>query len=154
MVSQITPSKPEPAKKPLTERETNATHSITTDVLESYTYCRYKAHLRLRGQRGIISDYQAIVAETAENVGLKVFEKAMATYPVDAVVTGIELTRNNLRKGPAFIFDGRVEDGTFSLKVDGLKRVSGDSALGNFHYVPVLFCGHYHVPKESRILAE
>jgi predicted RecB family nuclease len=41
--------------------------------------------------------------------------------------------------GPSLILGATIENDLVSIKVDGLKRVSGPSDLGDFHYVPILF---------------
>ena len=41
-----------------------------------------------------------------------------------------------------------------SVVFDGLKRVSGPSKLGNFHYIPMLFVESRHIRKEQRLLMD
>ena len=47
-----------------------------------------------------------------------------------------------------------MEDDTFALRFDGLKKVDGPSKLGDYHYVPVLFHGGGSVRKEQRLLLD
>ena len=42
----------------------------------------------------------------------------------------------------------------FSIQYDGLKKVAGHSALGEFHYVPVLFSQRRRISKIQRTLLE
>ena len=41
---------------------------ITRDVLESYLHCKTKAHLKLAGQQGNISDYEALLIANRQEV--------------------------------------------------------------------------------------
>ena len=36
---------------------------ITRDIMESYLNCKYKAHLKLAGQQGTMSDYELLLTE-------------------------------------------------------------------------------------------
>jgi predicted RecB family nuclease len=127
---------------------------ITRDVLESYLSCKFKGHLKLAGQTGVRSDYEAVMAERREEVRLRAVDSLLARHPQCEVARGVPLTAAALRQGPAFILDAALEDDLFSLRLDGLKRVEGASGLGGFHYAPVLFHEGKSARKEQRLLLE
>jgi predicted RecB family nuclease len=127
---------------------------ITCDVLEGYLNCRYKGHLKLAGERGMRSDYEALLAERRAEVRLRAIDKILARHGEDQVARNVPLTAAALKRGPAFVLDVALEDEAVSLHVDGLKRVEGASKLGDFHYVPVLFHEAEQVRKEQRLLLE
>jgi hypothetical protein len=58
------------------------------------------------------------------------------------------------RKHTEYILDGTIDDDALALHFDGLKRVEGDSKLGDFHYLPVLFHEGRQVKKEQKLLLE
>ena len=62
---------------------------ITRDVLESYLKCKYKGHLKLRGQVGTKADYELLMTEKKGQVRLAVMEKILATHPSEAVAFAI-----------------------------------------------------------------
>ena len=127
---------------------------ITREVLESYLHCKTKAHLKLAGQQGIVSDYEAMLVANRQEVRQQAIGKILAKHPEAEVARDIPLTAAALRAGPPFVLDATLEDDLLSLRFDGLKRVDGPSKLGDFHYVPMLFHEGQKVGKEQRLLLE
>jgi len=125
---------------------------ITREVLEGYLHCKTKAHLKLAGQQGIVSDYEMLLAANRQEVRQQAIAKILAKHPDAEVARDIPLTTATLRKGPSFILDATMEDDSLSLGFDGLKRVDGPSKLGDFHYVPVLFHETDRPGREQRAL--
>src|SRR4051794_20539272 len=109
------------------------TAKITSDVLEAYLKCKYKAHLKLAGQQGTRSDYEALLIEQRNEVRLRASNKLLARHPGDEVARTIPLTIAALKRGSPFILDATLEDDSVCLHLDGLKRVDGPSKLGDFH---------------------
>src|SRR5262249_5423088 len=127
---------------------------ITSDVLESYLHCKFKGYLKLAGQQGTVSDYEALLARSRNEVRQKATEKILSRYKEDEVASQIPLVASALGRGPLFVLDATLEDDQFALRFDGLKKVDGASKLGDFHYVPVLFHEGRSVRKEQRSLLE
>lgn len=44
------------------------TAKITREILEGYLNCRYKGHLKLAGEHGTRSDYEALLIEQRDEV--------------------------------------------------------------------------------------
>jgi hypothetical protein len=131
-----------------------ADSKITLDVLRGYLNCRYLAHLLLGGQAGVKSEYEIVRSELEQAVRLKVMDRLRSKYSDQSLVTGVVLDRSILSKGAAFVLDGQLSSDRFSIRFDGLKRVKGPSNLGDFHYVPLMFCGTRHIRKPQRLLLE
>jgi predicted RecB family nuclease len=127
---------------------------ITREVLEGYLHCKTKAHLKLTGQQGIVSDYEVLLMARRKEVGQQAIAKILAKHPEAEVPRGIPLAVAALQSGPPFVLDATLEDDLLSLGFDGLKRVDGASKLGEFHYVPMLFHEGRKVGKEQRLLLE
>jgi predicted RecB family nuclease len=127
---------------------------ITSDVLESYLHCKVKGYLKLAGQQGTKGDFEAMLTELRAEVRLKAIDAIIARHPEDQVARNIPLTTAGLKRGPQYILDGTLEDGALALHFDGLKRVEGESKLGDFHYLPVLFHEGCQVKKEQKLLLE
>jgi hypothetical protein len=124
---------------------------ITTDMLEAYLHCRYKGHLRQAGEPGRQSDYEVVSAELRADVRRQAVDRIVARHAGGEVISNAPLTAPTLRSGPAFVLDALLEDDTFALRFDGVKRVDGPPRLGDYHYVPVLFHGGASVRKEQRL---
>ena len=127
---------------------------ITNDVLEGYVNCQHKGYLKLAGEHGIRSDYEALLAEQRAEVRLRAIDKILARHGEDQVARHVPLTAATLKGGPLFVLDAALEDEVISLHFDGLKRVGGASKLGGFHYVPVVFHEAEQVRKGQRLLLE
>ena len=126
---------------------------VTRDVFESGLHCKYKAFLKLTGNRGIKSDYETLLAATREEVRLVTIDKIVAAHPDDHIARNVPVTTAALKRGSPFIFDIALEDDRISILFDGLKRIDGASKLGHFHYIPILFHGgHRILPEQKRLL--
>jgi predicted RecB family nuclease len=127
---------------------------ITREVLESYLLCKTKARLKLSGQPGSVSDYEAMLAANRQEVRQQAIDKIIAKHSENEVASDIPLTAAAVRSGRSFLLDATLEDDLMSLRFDGLKRVDGSSKLGDFHYVPMLFHEGRKVGKAERLLLE
>jgi hypothetical protein len=127
---------------------------ITSGVLESYLPCKFKGYLKLAGRRGTKGDFEAMLAELRAELRLRAIDTIIARHPGDQVARDIPLPTANLKRGPQYILDGTLEDDALALHLDGLKRVAGESKLGAFHHVPVLFHERRQVKKGQKRLPE
>src|SRR5215468_8590532 len=92
---------------------------ITREVLEAYLYCKTKAHLKLAGQQGNVSDYEALLSENRQKVRQTAISKILSKHPETEVARDILLTAAALRAGPPFVLDATLEDDVLSLRFDG-----------------------------------
>jgi predicted RecB family nuclease len=127
---------------------------ITSDVLQSYLHCKFKGYLKLAAQQGSACDFEAMLAGLRAEVRLKAIDTIIARHPGDQVARNIPLTTAGLKRGPQYILDGTLEDDALALHFDGLKRMAGESKLGDFYYLPVLFHEGRQVKKEQKLLLD
>src|SRR4051794_37905039 len=118
-----------------TERAPDMGGPITREILESYLYCKTKAHLKLAGRQGDVSGYEALLLANREGLRGQAIAKVAGRHPEAEVSKGIPLTLAALRSGTPIVLDPVLEDDVLSLRFDGLKRADGPSKLGDFHYV-------------------
>ena len=131
------------------------TTKITRNIIEAFLNCKYEGHLKLTGQKGVQSDYQTLLATSRDAVRRSAFDRISAGHAGgEDVQQGIALTPTALKRGATFLLNATLEDDHVSLAFDGLKRVQGPSTLGDFHYVPVLFCEGRKIRKQQRALLE
>jgi predicted RecB family nuclease len=88
------------------------------------------------------------------DIRLKAIDAISARHPEAQVARNIPLTTAGLKRGPQYIVDGTFEDSILALHFDGLRRVAGESKLGDFHYLPMLFHEGRQVKKEQKLLLE
>jgi predicted RecB family nuclease len=127
---------------------------ITREILESYLFCKTKAHLKLAGQQGSVSEYEALLLANRQEVRRQATGKLVAMHSDAEVARDVALTTAVLSTGPSFIVQAALEDEPISVGFDGLKRVDGSSRLGGFHYVPMLFHEGRSVGREQKLLLE
>jgi len=65
---------------------------ITRQILEAYLNCKTKAHLKLAGQHGVVSDYEAMLVENRHAVSQQAIGKILARNPESEVARDISLT--------------------------------------------------------------
>lgn len=101
------------------------TTRITRDVLEGFLNCKYKGYLKLIGEQGNRSAYEAMLVAAKAEVRLKAIDKIVAHHRADEVARNIPLTAASLKAGSLFIADTLLEDGLLSLHFDGLTVALG-----------------------------
>src|SRR5947209_2674928 len=111
---------------------------ITREVLESYLNCKLKGHLKLAGESGTKSDYEAMTDAASRASREAALAKLAACLGEGDGSRGKSVTASMLQQGPPLLLDIDLEDEALSLRFDGLKRADGASKLGDHHYVPVL----------------
>ena len=127
---------------------------ITREILEGYLNCKYKGHLKLKGEQGTKSDYEAMMSEWRIEHKRRACDKLASHYREGEILREVEVSVAVLRKGVPLILDPFVRDDTLSLRWDGLKRIEGPSRLGSFHYIPILFNEGEKIRREQRWLLE
>ena len=127
---------------------------ISREVIESFLNCRYKGHLKFAGKNGDPPEYQVLLARAQDQARSRIIEAIVARHSAEKVKRDVDLTQTTLKQGAVFILNAIMEGDDIALAFDGLKRVPGSSKLGNFHYIPVLFCRGARVRKQERILLD
>jgi predicted RecB family nuclease len=127
---------------------------LTFQVLDGYLHCRYLGFLRIAGQRGEISEYATSLDIRRASVRTVALERIARQFGDDVLASHILLTPDVLRRGARFLLDANLQRGDISIRFDGLQRVPGSSAVGDFHYVPVLFGADRHLHRTDRALLE
>jgi predicted RecB family nuclease len=127
---------------------------ITTDVLDAFLHCKFKAHLRKAGEQGTRTDYEALLLSRRDEVRQKAIQTIQDTHGEGQVAASLAVSADPLKAGPPFVLEAVYQDDLFCLKIDGLKKLPDPSRLGPFHYAPVLFHPGEKVGREQRLLLE
>lgn len=120
---------------------------ITRDIIESYLNCKYKGHLKLAGESGTISDYEAMTTAARASSRREALARLVARFGEGDARPGTAVTAAVLKQGGPILLDASLEDEGLSLRFDALKRADGASKLGDHHYLPIL---HNHGDKVGR----
>src|SRR5262245_21386694 len=111
---------------------------ITRDIIESYLNCKSKGHLKLTGESGTISDYEAMTTVARQVSRESALARLAARFGVEDACRGVVVTAATLRQGAPMLADTDLQDENLFLRFDALKRADGPSKVGDHHYVPVL----------------
>ena len=120
---------------------------ITNEILEGHLNCKFKGHLKLAGEVGTESDYEAMTTAARATSREQAIAKLVARSGEEASCAGTTVTLAMLRSGPPLLADVKLEDESLSLRFDALKRTDGSSQLGEHHFLPVI---HHHAEKVGR----
>ncbi len=127
---------------------------ITREILEAYLNCKTKAHLKLAGQQGTVSDYGALLLTRRQEARQQAIDKILARHSEAEAANDIPLTAAALRAGPLFILDAILEDDVPALKFPRrpIKAVGrAVPGLGDFRTLPVLFHEADKLRQEHRL---
>jgi len=72
---------------------------ITWDIIEAHLNCKYKGHLKLAGQQGIVSDYELLLTNSRRAVRRRAIDKIIALHPKEEVEQDVVLTPAVLKEG-------------------------------------------------------
>ncbi|WP_422923309.1 IS66 family transposase [Singulisphaera sp. PoT] len=111
---------------------------ITRHVIESYLNCGYKGHLKLGGEQGTPSEYEALLASSSQTLRAEALSRLMARFGEGNADSGAAITPATLKRGMPLLVDAVLRDDDLSLDFDGLRMADGPSQIGGHHYVPIL----------------
>src|SRR5262245_46681833 len=120
---------------------------ISREIIESFLNCKYKGHLKLTGESGTTSDYEAMTTAARASSREQALTRLAARFGEEADGRGAVVTAALLKQGAPFLLDACLEGDGLLLRRDALKRVDGAAKLGDHHYLPVL---HVHGDKVGR----
>ena len=127
---------------------------MAREVLDASLQCNLKLHLRLRGKRDVKSDYEMLCDDSRKKVVKDATAKIVTSHSDSDYPAGVRLTSALLKRGDPFILNGTILTEFGELNLEGVKKVSGFSRLGDFHYIPIVCYEGQKIPKEQRLLLE
>jgi predicted RecB family nuclease len=125
---------------------------ITNGVIEGQLSCKFKGHLKLAGEVGSRSDYEAMTLATRTASREQALARLVAHSGEGAACGGTSVTVTTLRNAPPLLADAKLEDESLSLRFDALKREPGPSRLGDHHFLPVLLDHGGKVGRRQKVL--
>jgi predicted RecB family nuclease len=125
---------------------------VTRDIIDSYLNCKYKGYLKLAGERGTISDYEAMTTAARASSREQALAKLVARFGEGDVRQGTAVTAAVLKLGAPILLDVDLEAEGLSFRLDALKRVDGASKVGGHHYIPILYSYGTRVGRSEKLL--
>jgi hypothetical protein len=125
---------------------------ITNDVMEGYLNCKTKGQLKLAGESGTLSDYEAMTSQARRASLESTLARLVARLGEGDACRGVQVTPETLKRGASVLVDAILEDENLSIRFDALKRADGPSKLGGHHYLPVMQTHGDKVGREQKSL--
>jgi predicted RecB family nuclease len=114
--------------------------TINNQIFTDFLNCKYKAYLKLQGEAGQRSEYEALEASLSEE-----YQKRAQRHVADS---GILVTKKTLEVASNAI----LRDGNIVVHIDALVKEQHSSGVSQMSYVPVMFNHRNEVTKEDKLL--
>src|SRR5262249_40105033 len=99
-----------------------AAMKITNEVLEGYLSCKTKGRLKLAGEDGNKSDYEAMITAARQASREAAVAKLVARLGEGDSCRGVPVTVATLKPGKILLADATIEDDGLSIRFDALRR--------------------------------
>jgi predicted RecB family nuclease len=125
---------------------------ITNEILQAYLNCKTKVTLKLAGEAGIRSDYEAMTVAGSQASRETALAKLVSRFGEGDACRGALVTATTLKKRASVLVDAVLEDESISIRFDALKRADKPSNLGDHHYLLVLYNHEDKVGRHQKLL--
>ncbi|HKB42153.1 MAG TPA: hypothetical protein VKD72_37350, partial [Gemmataceae bacterium] len=98
---------------------------ITNEVIEGYLNCKTKGQLKLAGESGTLSDYEAMPSQARRSLLEATLARLAARLGEGDACRGVQVTPETLKRGAPILVDAILEDENLSIRFDALKRADG-----------------------------
>lgn len=129
-----------------------AQEKITDDIFQAYLHCRHKSYLMLQGQDGRKSDYGKMQDRRLREFQCEARMGLSSEYQQTDILSVPLATIEQLSLGRPLVLDSLIGSGDLVSHPDALERRRGDSALGSFHYEPVIFLPYQTLVRTHRLV--
>lgn len=117
---------------------------ISDEIFKSFLLCPHKAFLLSRGESGIKSEYEAALSAKKEKYC------AEAVRALDIAEASFINVQSAVVEKKGIYYRTNIESSGMSSACV-VESVKGESSLGAFHFVPVIFSADKKLPREGRM---
>jgi predicted RecB family nuclease len=124
---------------------------VTRYLFDCYLNCKYKAWLKIGGEHKFRkTDYQVLLDEQRNQIKTE-FIKRLLFNDKKHLRLFKNISRKILSQNYDYIFDGYLSICLFEIQVDILEKVSIQSDLGSFSYIPIISIANEKVSKHDKL---
>ncbi|MBW4456870.1 MAG: IS66 family transposase [Nostoc indistinguendum CM1-VF10] len=135
--------------------QTNQEHTsksyVTNQLFDAFLFCTYKSYLLLSDVDSQTTEYADLESRLDEEFRIEAKHRLITTQKNAPDQDCQSPSVLDLRTGQKFFFGIFVTNDNLQSQIDGVKKVLGDSALGLFHYEPILFSRNAHINKRHKL---
>lgn len=125
---------------------------IQDDIFESYLNCKHKAYLKIIGKAEVPNSFQNFDERSLCKRKEAYYDELSSKQNVRYLDEDSNLTLAELQVGYDYILNATMVNSYYSIHLDVLKRVTKESSLGSFSYVPISVLTHNRILKNDRLL--
>lgn len=126
--------------------------SVSADLFSDFRKCKYKAHLKLNGKSGQLSDFERQHIRLSEEYRNRVEEHLLQLRRKADVSRRPRSLAHAIRHGYAVIINAYATVANMSCHFDALLRAADSSSLLNPEYIPFLFIHTEKISKLDKLL--
>ena len=126
--------------------------NITSESFYSYLFCKYKGYLKLKGKKGITTDFEKFNDSELIERKKKYFGHLSAKFKVKQLPDDAPLDVKTMKYGFDYLLNVSIIENDLFSKVHALEKHHGKSSLGDFFYIPVLVIPACKISKIDRLL--
>lgn len=124
---------------------------VTEDIFCAYLKCKYKAHLKLQGTVGEVSEYERLVKRIDVEYRQTTGREMLRTQSKTAIAENPLSLLDALQSGRELILNVSMESDEAACHLDALYRTSKIEAAVPLVYSPILFTPHERVTADDRL---
>jgi len=125
---------------------------ITSEHFYSYRFCEIKAYKLWNAQSGKRSHYEILESELSEEHKTNLMRSMRTRHNEREIICNKSISRADLKRGKKLLLEITIKYKEIQIQLDAAEKKRGKSALGSFHYIPVLFIHKKKVKKEEKLL--
>lgn len=99
---------------------------ITTNIFESHLICKYKIHLRLRGETALASEFDVVQRRWVDRYKDSALQTLRDRYHLDSDHS-LSSCQNDLGNGAPALFKVHLKSAKIECQCDVLEKVQGES---------------------------
>lgn len=123
----------------------------TSEIFASYLRCKFKAYLQYRGEKGFITEFEKFSNVALQRGKMELRKNVMSKLPLSKVSENVVVDANILKDNFSYLFNVSIENTEISAQFDAIERISTQSSLGNFSYIPILILPQFKVSKIDKL---
>lgn len=124
---------------------------ISNDIFEDYLRCKYKTHLRLRGETTLASEFDLVHRRWIDRYKDSALQILRDRYRLDNEKP-LESCQSDLSNGAPALFRYPLRSPKMECQCDALEKVQGESGQYPFYYIPIRIIPCEKISKTDQLI--
>ncbi|MBM4146967.1 MAG: TM0106 family RecB-like putative nuclease [Nitrospira sp.] len=124
---------------------------LNNEIIDDFLFCKYRAYLKLIGQRGVRSDYELVEEELYVQYKKQFLEDIESYYKSEQIINPVSSLDKRSRLSPSLLINPHVKGDNFLISFDALRIVSHANARKKMQSIPLMITPKEKVTKNEKI---